>query len=141
MADRASSQPLCCESPHIATHEPSVEVRPEPKPQQGATYPHYRANAKSLRRGVKEGDQEPRNRDSVPPTTYRSASYGRVGVMVVSERNVVVDRQLVLDVHAIHSVQPPNGSRLSCGRTAQGRKEVERQRTRLAGEATQFFPI
>src|SRR5207253_1006490 len=34
----------------------------------------------------------------------------------------------------------PNGSRLSCGRNARGRKEVERQTKRLAGEATQFFP-
>src|SRR5881275_701584 len=100
MADRASSESLCCESAHISTHEPSVEGRPEPKPQQGATCPHYRADPKSICRGVKEGDQEPCNRDSVSPTTYRSASYGRVGVMVVSERNVVVDRQLVLDVHA-----------------------------------------
>src|ERR1043166_7545746 len=34
----------------------------------------------------------------------------------------------------------PNGSRLSCGRSAGGRKEVERQTKRLVGEATQFFP-
>ena len=34
----------------------------------------------------------------------------------------------------------PNGSRLSCGRNARGRKAVERQRKRLAGAATQFFP-
>ena len=34
----------------------------------------------------------------------------------------------------------PNGSRLSCGRSARGRKAVERQTTRLAGEATQFLP-
>ena len=34
----------------------------------------------------------------------------------------------------------PNGSRLSCGRSAGGRKEVERQTRRLVGEATQFFP-
>jgi len=33
-----------------------------------------------------------------------------------------------------------NGSRLSCGRNARGRKEAERQKKRLAGEATQFFP-
>ena len=33
----------------------------------------------------------------------------------------------------------PNGSRLSCGRKARGRKAVERQTKRLAGEATQFF--
>jgi len=30
----------------------------------------------------------------------------------------------------------PNGSRLSCGRTARGRKEVEPQTKRLASEAT-----
>src|SRR5881275_3133813 len=34
----------------------------------------------------------------------------------------------------------PNGSRLSCGRNARGRKEPERQTHRLAGEATQFLP-
>src|SRR5207247_775072 len=36
--------------------------------------------------------------------------------------------------------QRPNGPRLRCGRNAGGRKEVEPQRKRLAGEATQFFP-
>src|SRR5438876_10206804 len=35
---------------------------------------------------------------------------------------------------------PPNGSRLSCGRTARGRKELEAQTKRLASEATQFLP-
>ena len=35
---------------------------------------------------------------------------------------------------------PPNGSRLNSGRHARGRKAVERQTQRLAGEATQFFP-
>ncbi len=35
---------------------------------------------------------------------------------------------------------PPNGTRLSCGRKARGRKVVEPQIKRLAGEATQFFP-
>jgi len=35
---------------------------------------------------------------------------------------------------------PPNGSRLSCGRRARWRKELERQKTRLASEATQFLP-
>src|SRR6266542_3627371 len=35
---------------------------------------------------------------------------------------------------------PPNGSRLSCGRNARGRKAVEPQTKRLGGEATQFFP-
>ncbi len=34
----------------------------------------------------------------------------------------------------------PNGSRLSCGRNARGRKEAERQIKRLGGEATQFLP-
>src|SRR5882762_5711386 len=36
---------------------------------------------------------------------------------------------------------PPNGSRLSCGRNARWRKEMEAQTKRLAGEATQFFLI
>ena len=34
----------------------------------------------------------------------------------------------------------PNGSRLSCGRRARWRKELERQTKRLASEVTQFFP-
>src|SRR5207248_7457462 len=34
----------------------------------------------------------------------------------------------------------PNGPRLSCGRNARGRKELEPQRKRLASEATQFLP-
>src|SRR5437870_1243707 len=34
----------------------------------------------------------------------------------------------------------PNGSRLSCGRNARGRKELEPQTKRLASEATQLFP-
>jgi len=34
----------------------------------------------------------------------------------------------------------PNGSRLSCGRNAQGRKETEPQTKRLASEGTQFLP-
>jgi len=34
----------------------------------------------------------------------------------------------------------PNGSRLSCGRNARGRKAVEPQIRGVAGEATQFFP-
>jgi hypothetical protein len=33
-----------------------------------------------------------------------------------------------------------NGSRLSCGRTARGLKELEPQIKRLASEATQFYP-
>src|SRR2546422_6030460 len=33
-----------------------------------------------------------------------------------------------------------NGSRLSCGRNAHWRKAAERQKKRLGGEATQFFP-
>ena len=37
-------------------------------------------------------------------------------------------------------VQPPNESRLSCGRNACWRKAVEPQKKRLVGEATQFFP-
>jgi hypothetical protein len=39
-----------------------------------------------------------------------------------------------------HSRLLPNESRLSCGRNARRRKAVERQKQRLAGEATQFFP-
>ncbi len=34
----------------------------------------------------------------------------------------------------------PNGSRLSCGRNARGRKAAERQTKRLASEATRLFP-
>ncbi len=35
---------------------------------------------------------------------------------------------------------PPNGSRLSCGRSARGRKAVKRQTKRRASEAAQFLP-
>ena len=45
-----------------------------------------------------------------------------------------------IDMNAHEGDQPPNGSRLSCGRTARGRKELEPQTRRLASEATQFFP-
>ena len=38
------------------------------------------------------------------------------------------------------TIVPPNGSRLSCGRNAWGRKAMEQQTKRLAGEATQFLP-
>src|SRR5207247_10427946 len=34
----------------------------------------------------------------------------------------------------------PNGSRLSCGRDAWGRKPLERQIKRLVSEGTKFFP-
>ncbi len=34
----------------------------------------------------------------------------------------------------------PNGSRLSCGRRARGRKAAERQTKKLAGDAKQLFP-
>ena len=37
-------------------------------------------------------------------------------------------------------VLAPNGSRLSCGRNTPGRKKMEPQTERLAGEATQFLP-
>ncbi len=40
---------------------------------------------------------------------------------------------------AVLADRPPNGSRLSCGRNADGRKAVERQIKRLASEGTQFF--
>src|SRR5205814_3527180 len=36
--------------------------------------------------------------------------------------------------------EPPNGSRLSCGRSAGGRKAAEPQTKRRASEATQFLP-
>jgi len=35
---------------------------------------------------------------------------------------------------------PPNGSRLSCGRNGRRRKAAGRQKKRLAGEGTQFYP-
>jgi hypothetical protein len=35
----------------------------------------------------------------------------------------------------------PNGSRLSWGRRVRGRKAVEPQRKRLAGEATSNYPV
>ncbi len=42
--------------------------------------------------------------------------------------------------HEISRLRLPNGSRLSCGRNARRRKEVEPQTKRLAGEGAQFFP-
>ena len=39
-----------------------------------------------------------------------------------------------------HCGHPPNGSRLSCGRNVDGRKELKQQIKRLASEPTQFFP-
>jgi hypothetical protein len=55
----------------------------------------------------------------------------------------VRDRQAKVEAVWIMGVTPcvlPNGSRLSCGRPARGRKEFERQTKRLASEATQFLP-
>ena len=49
-------------------------------------------------------------------------------------------RQDPLSDLAVPSIALPNGSRLSCGRNARGRKEVQRQINRPASEATQFFP-
>src|SRR5947207_11464819 len=46
MTDRAPSESLSCESVHVSTHEPSVDERPERKPQQGATCPDYCVDAK-----------------------------------------------------------------------------------------------
>src|SRR2546421_1256037 len=45
-----------------------------------------------------------------------------------------------LPSHRDCAVVPPNASRLSCGRHTDGRKAVEQQTKRLAGEATQFLP-
>jgi len=42
--------------------------------------------------------------------------------------------------HPLRQRQRPNGSRLSCGRTARGRKELEPQTKTRAREATQFLP-
>ncbi len=41
--------------------------------------------------------------------------------------------------HRDRQLAPPNGSRLSCGRNARGRRVAEPQIKRLASEATQFF--
>jgi hypothetical protein len=43
-------------------------------------------------------------------------------------------------LHAFGARLLSNGSRLSCGRNAHGRKAVHRQIKRLASESTQFFP-
>src|SRR2546427_12821355 len=42
-------------------------------------------------------------------------------------------------VGSVNPVEAPNGSRLSCGRSARRRKKAE-QPMELIGEATQFFP-
>jgi hypothetical protein len=46
----------------------------------------------------------------------------------------------ILEAAGRHGPWLSNGSRLSCGRNAHGRKEAEPQTKRLASEATQFFP-
>ncbi len=50
-------------------------------------------------------------------------------------------RVLEVGFRPVHKCLPrPNGSRLSCGRNARGRKAAERQTKRLASEAIQLFP-
>ena len=51
-----------------------------------------------------------------------------------------VASQAVLGLDRSLSSLAPNGSRLSCGRSARGRKDLEPQTKRLARKATQFFP-
>src|SRR6266704_1667693 len=60
---------------------------------------------------------------------------------------LAVERQVRVDLHIMLVRRdedvlcaPPNGSRLSCGRCARGRKELEPQTKKLARESMQFFP-
>ena len=61
-------------------------------------------------------------------------SWGPEHARMAMESGMMTD----LTAHPMLEV-PPNESRLSCGRNARWRKAVERQKQRLAGEATQFF--
>jgi len=45
---------------------------------------------------------------------------------------------VIKDLVIIHGLRP-NGPRLSCGRNTRGRKAVEPQIKRLAGETTELF--
>jgi hypothetical protein len=64
-----------------------------------------------------------------------------INAQLMWEGNVIDVRESVEHAPpASKVVQPPNGSRLSCGRNGSWRKAVEPQTKRLAGEATQFFP-
>src|SRR5207245_1383468 len=66
----------------------------------------------------------------------------RVVQLVISGLAVGLPQTLDVSAHGralLLWVQPPNGSRLSCGRNACWRKALESQRKRVAGEATQFF--
>src|SRR6266516_8095498 len=66
---------------------------------------------------------------------------GRAGPMSATARSGRRMRAIVAsDFVDVVAWPPPNGTRLSCGRKARGRKVVEPQIKRLAGEATQFFP-
>src|SRR2546425_7753173 len=71
-------------------------------------------------------------------TLFRSRRGGKAGSRDESCKHV--ESQAVLGFDRSLSSLAPNGSRLSCGRNGCWHKAVERQRKRLAGEATQFFP-
>src|ERR1043166_5861071 len=55
-------------------------------------------------------------------------------------RPLLEEHEVIVSVPSLDHGQLPNGSRLSCGRTARRRKEVEPQIETLASEATQFLP-
>jgi len=71
------------------------------------------------------------------PTRYRALGLGALLQRAWPQRRRGLRERSALGATL---VTLPNGSRLSCGRHARGRKEVEAQRKRLAGEATQVFP-
>src|SRR3989442_13333943 len=68
------------------------------------------------------------------PACCGAASRRGSDVQAATTANVRIDVRM-------SRVLLPNGSRLSCGRSARWRKAVERQIKRLAGEATQFYPL
>src|SRR5213596_903456 len=72
------------------------------------------------------------------PTRYRALGLGALLQRAWPQRRRGLGERSALGATL---VTLPNGSRLSCGRNARGRKAVERQTKRLAGEATQFLPL
>ena len=70
--------------------------------------------------------------------SVRAKNHATSAAMAATPRAVTIELRSNSRIEGAPSL--PNGWRLSCGRNARRRKEVEAQRKRLAGEATQFFP-
>src|SRR5438132_1529950 len=90
------------------------------------------------RRGVTTSENEALGITDTPETSGRGRGGNSNGEQ--AGRAYERERSLGNQRHVTHGWRQPNGSRLSCGRHASGRKVAERQTKRLASEATQFFP-